>query len=253
MNHRVGTLAFPAGQRARAAWVRHPSQVRAALRELGLDATRPTLVVLGGAAGLRENHRESLDGLFAEQVVPLLDELGAAAVDGGTDAGVMRLMGKARASAGARFPLVGVVPTGMVRVPGDPATERAETDIEPNHSHFVLVPGNEWGDESPWLEEIARLVAGDRPSVTLLVNGGDIAFEEVARSVGGGRAVLAVVGSGRLADDVAGALRGETTTSRVAELARSGLLEAVDPWTGPRVLGDSIRRALSQKDQTGER
>ena len=55
--------------------------------------------------------------LFVETLAPLAEALGAFVVDGGTDAGVMRLMGQAHAETGATFPLIGVAVTGMVALP----------------------------------------------------------------------------------------------------------------------------------------
>lgn len=207
--------------------VERPEDLEGALRAAGFDSARPTLVLVGGASRMDddEDEPERLRPLFAE-LAATLERVGAVAVDGGTDAGVMKLLGRARADESASFPLVGVVvealastePTGLPDAP----------PIEPHHSHVVLVPGEEWGDESPWIARVAGVLAGDRPSVTLLVNGGEIAVRDVAESVEAGRRVLAADGSGRTADAFAAALRGDDADAQVRALVDSGLVRAVD-------------------------
>ena len=76
---------------------------------------------------------------------------------------------------------------------------------------------------------VAELLAGDRPSLTLLVNGGDVSVDDVAESVRAGRPVLVVGGSGRAADTLAAALRDETPPDeRVRALASSALVHAAE-------------------------
>src|SRR5215208_6911025 len=121
--------------------------------------------------------------------------------------------------------------------PGDlDALARLFTDVlaalakglEPNHSHFVLVPGTVWGDETPWLAAVATTLAGTQESATLLLNGGEISWADVEASVAAGRPVVAVAGSGRTADALAAAVRGMPGDRRAAGLAASGLVHAAD-------------------------
>jgi len=183
---------------------------------LGLDADRPCLVLVGGADGLGPGDLDALARLFTDVLAPLAATLGAVVVDGGTDTGVMRLMGRALAAAGRPFPLVGVVPVALA------------TGLEPNHSHFVLVPGTVWGDETPWLAAVATTLAGAQESATLLLNGGEISWADVEASVAAGRPVVAVAGSGRTADALAAAVRGIPGDQRGAGLAASGLVYVAD-------------------------
>ncbi|WP_329000366.1 hypothetical protein OHA18_38775 [Kribbella sp. NBC_00709] len=198
----------------------------AALTAIGLPGPRPVVVLVGGAGGLGADDLERLRPLIAEALVPVLEEYGAVAIDGGTDAGVMRLLGQERAGRQAGFPLVGVVAQGTVNWPGEPPRD-GTADFEPNHTRFLAVPGTEWGDEAPWIADAATVLAGSAPSITLLVNGGQIAYDDAARSIESGRPVLVVEGSGRTADQFAAALRGEPADARAVRLARSGLVSAV--------------------------
>ena len=56
-----------------------------------------------------------------------------------------------------------------------------ETVLEPHHTYFVIVPGDDWGAESPWIARTATVLAGAAPSITGLVNGGQIAYADVQR------------------------------------------------------------------------
>lgn len=215
------------GRTAPAILVQSPKDLSAALGELDLHSPRPTLVVIGGASKMSEADLRRVRSLFVKAIAPLVEELGAFVVDGGTDSGVMQIMGQARAQTAATFPLIGVTPVGKVPQ-GDRIPSEEFTPLEPNHTHFVLIPGSNWGDESPWIVRVANLLASGAPSLTVLVNGGEISKKDVAENLKAHRPVLAIAGSGRLADQVAAALRGEETDDRVQELVASGTIQAVD-------------------------
>jgi hypothetical protein len=76
-----------------------------------------------------------------------------------------------------------------------------------------------------------------------VINGGDIVYSDVARSVKAGRPVLTVAGSGRTADELAAAVRGDPADDRAVALARSHLVRAV-PAGDPDGLGGALRAAL---------
>jgi SLOG in TRPM, prokaryote/Protein of unknown function (DUF4231) len=229
----------------RAVQVDRPEELASRLTELGLHAPRPVLVLVGGADGLTDAQLTRLRPLFEEGMAPLADALGAGVIDGGTDAGIMALIGRTRAKLGASFPLIGVTATGTVK-PDDSAVGRdAGSSLEPNHTHLVLVPGDNFGDESSWLADVASWVAGEAPSVTVVVNGGAVTLGDAERSVAGGRPVLAVAGSGRTADTLAAALQEPSDNQQVARLARSGLVEAVDLADGPQALARAVAAVLT--------
>jgi hypothetical protein len=222
-----------------------PAELPGRLTELGLGGARPVMVLVGGADRLDEADLARLRPLFDEGLAPLVDALGAGVVDGGTDAGVMALMGQARAKLGATFPLIGVAADGTVDTTTATATRRDAVAVEPNHSHAVLVPGATWGDESPWLAAVAAVLAGEAPSVTVIVNGGEVTLDDAARSVEANRPVVVLAGSGRTADALAAALAREPADKRVAALAASGLLQAVDLADGPPALARAVAALLA--------
>ena len=218
-------MEFGHGRTAVVVAIEGRKDVALAIDALGLEAPRPTLVVVGGAAGLDDHELAGLAPL-ADQLVGAAADAGAAIVDGGTDAGVMRLVGRARAEANVDIPLVGVVVKALAGLPGKPAVSPM-ADLEPRHTHFVLVPGSSWGEEAPWIARVAGAVAGDCSSVTVLVNGGEIAWTDVAESVGAGRRVLAVAGTGRTADALAAQVGGRPVDAQTVALIRTGLVEAI--------------------------
>lgn len=190
--------------------------------------TRPvrTLVVVGAAAQMSEDGLSRLEPLF-EQLAALAEQTGAAVVDGGTDAGVMRLIGRARAARDGTFPLLGVVVEGLAAPPG----RRESADrwpLEPNHSHVLLVPGRDWGDEAPWLARVATVVAAGAPSATVLINGGEGAYADAEASLAENRPLIVAAGSGGTADALAEAGRDGALDERAEALATSNLVNAVD-------------------------
>lgn len=189
-----------------------PTEIGDALRALGLAEPRPVLALIGGAGRATDTEATSIDDLV-ELVVDSAARLSAAIVDGGTNAGVMRAAGEARVRLASESPLVGVVPAGLAD----------DHELEPNHTHFLLVPGSDFGAESPWLAQVASEMAGARPSVTVLIGGGEVSWLDLAESVAAGRRILALVGSDRAADELA---LGESERAR--DLRASGLVQLLD-------------------------
>lgn len=219
-------IAMENGLTASAIRVQSLNDLSTAMGELELHGPRPVLVVVGGASKMSSADIIRVRSLFVKVLAPVAEELGAFVVDGGTDSGVMQMMGQARAQTAATFALIGVTPVGKVALPDQIPDE--VTALEPHHTHFVLVPGSNWGDESPWLARVASVLANGVPSVTVLVNGGEIASVDVLENLKVHRPVLAIAGTGRLADLLAAALRGEATDERACELVASGQVQAID-------------------------
>jgi hypothetical protein len=172
-------IGFEGGRTATAVRVDQPSDLSAALAALGLRAPRLVVVLIGGAGLMDARDLDRLRPLFERSLVPVAERLGLVVIDGGTDAGVMRLIGRARTRAAATFPLVGVPAAGTVRFPGKhwrarrrwPLKHpggRRRWPLDAHHSHFVLVPGTAWGDEAPWIARVATELAGGWPSLTVL-------------------------------------------------------------------------------------
>ena len=220
----------------------------------GLQGGQPVLVVIGGAAGLSGEAEKVARQVIQQVAVPAALRSGAAIVDGGTDSGVMRLVGRAHATAGTQTPVVGVAVRQLVRLPehaGSGVTDAA--DAEPHHTHLVLVPGTSWGDESAWLSMVAAHLAAGCDAVTLVVNGGAITLSDVRHSVAAGRPVVVAAGTGRSADLLVAALGadgsapGEDDTGQVASAVASGLVTVLDPDWPVAAQRDQLSRLLRQR------
>lgn len=235
------------GTRAQAVKVERPQQLEEVAGELTLGGASAGLVVIGGADGMPRRDQVRLRSLFRDVLAELAFRLRTAVVDGGTDSGVMRLMGRGRRDSGREFPLVGVAPEALVKLPGEPPQHADAAELEPNHTHFVLVPGRSWGDEGPWLARLGAAVGGGSRSATVLVNGGEIALRDAERSVASGTPVIVLAGSGRTADALAAAAAGRPRDEASARAADSGLIRAVDvrdrsglAWTLEDVLAGRV-------------
>ncbi|MBK1989629.1 hypothetical protein A0J48_019175 [Sphaerospermopsis aphanizomenoides BCCUSP55] len=225
--------------------VSEATELPQALVQLGLSNSRPVLVIVGGASQISEADYLRIQRMFVEVLAPIAQRLNAYVVDGGTDAGVMQLMGKAHSQINADFPLIGVAPIAKVILP-EQTTILSEdaTPLEAHHTHFVLVPGSNWGDESPWIVQVASILANGAPSITVLINGGEITFLDALNSVSAGRLVMVIAGSGRTADKLASALHGNATDERAKQLAASGCLQTIDLEAAQEDLINTITNLL---------
>ena len=236
-------LTFDNKSTAQVVELTSPNQLTGALQTLALPAPSATLVVVGGASGLTETYLHDLESLFVDVISPFADARQLVVIDGGTDSGVMQLMGRARTKTEARFPLLGVVVKAKTFSPGEVPSSEDAAPLEPNHTHFALVPGQDWGDESPWIAQVADAIAGSMPSATLLINGGAIALnQDVPNSLDSQRPVLVIAGSGRAADQLAVALKGGISNGQLDTLVSTGLIQAVALDEGAA----KVRKALNQ-------
>ncbi|GAA2581923.1 hypothetical protein GCM10010435_69350 [Winogradskya consettensis] len=217
------TIDFGGTRTALAARVDGPADLAAALHEFGFATPRPVVTVVGGAGGMTGDDLDQLGSVVAEALLPAIHASGATVIDGGTDAGVMRLMGRSRNG----FPLVGVAAAGTVALPGEPAPSADAAALEPHHTHFVLAPGHEWGAEVPWLADVATRVAGGSAALTVLINGGRIAYDDAEHSLRAGRPLLVLEGSGRTADEIAAARLGDRRNDLATRIAGSPLVHIV--------------------------
>jgi hypothetical protein len=230
-------------QAAVAVRVGGPGELSRAVGALRLPGPCPVVAVIGGAGGLGGELLERLGAVFAGTIAPAIRVHGAIAVDGGTDSGVMRLLGRARA-AGDPFPLVGVAAIDTVRFPGHQGGNPDAAGLEPNHSHFVFVPGHHWGDEATPLARVASALAGGQPSVTVLVNGGEVTLDDAARSIAERRPLLVLAGTGRTADRIAAAAANPAGhhDARATEIARSPLVRIVPVTDATAALNAALTR-----------
>ena len=192
----------------------------------------------------------SLRGVFAQGIAPVVLANAGRVMDGGTQAGVSQMAGEAFAfgSAGA---LIGVCPAALIAWPGRPPAPHRYA-LEPHHTHFVLTPGQRWGDETPYLFALADALTTQAPSLALLVNGGAIAHQEVLENIKQGREIIVVRGSGRLADQIADLCLGRQAPAdgEMAVIVREGRITIFDLAEGPTRLARLLQQKLDATPST---
>ncbi len=246
---RKNTITFENGNRAVVVTAPRGASAQTILDALGIASPRAVILLFGGAAGLDDSCKAHLETLFAEGVASVAAELGALIIDGGTQSGVMAMMGEAVAARPRTCQLLGIAPKGKITHPAIAGASAVSdgASLEPNHSYFVLVESNEWGGETPKMLELAR--AFNAPIVAILVNGGAIAADEALQSVRNGWQLLVIEGSGRFADELSAALRdGQRAKSvEVSEIVRSGRVALFHVDGTASTLKIKLRRMFSQE------
>ena len=206
-----------------------------ALRAMGLTTGVPTIVTVG--AGSKPGLLSRLGPLLEKVVVSVAEGVEATVVDEGDSLGLGAALGQARLRKKAGFALVGVAVNGA-----DPA------DLDPAHTHFVLVAEDQGASAARWISAVATAVAGGNRSVAVAAAGGEPAWDCLDAHVRAGRLVMAVARTGGVADHLAAAAAGRPADSRAHALARSGQVFAVDPSLGAAQVADTLRNALSRPD-----
>lgn len=243
-------IQFPNGNRAQA--VIPPVGTRATdlVQTLGIPQPKAVILIAGGAGRMDEQIHPNLIQLFTHGIAHVAASLGALVIDGGTQAGVMALMGQGMAEQQRRPTLLGVSPAGSVTYPGKSTdkTSSEEVPLDPNHSHFVLVETDEWGGETETMYELAKVFSQGCPSVAVLINGGAIAKNEVLHNVRQRRPIIVIEGSGRLADEIAWILHERPSSlsdPKLAEITTYGDLYLF-PLTGSAKELEQLTQRLLQ-------
>ena len=198
-------ITFPNGNQAQAIFPSEGTRTIDLLHALGLQRPNAVIIIAGGASEMDEQAHPDLVRLFTRGIAQAAASVRALIIDGGTQAGVMAIMGQAVAEQQRRSTLLGIAPAGSVSYPGKSThlSGNEGVPLEPNHSHFVLVASDEWGSETETMYELAKMLSAGRPSVAVLVNGGSIAKSEVMNNVRQRRPIIVIEGSGRFADELA--------------------------------------------------
>lgn len=250
-------IHFPGGKRAQAIISPPDADVHDLLRALDIQQPKAVIMIAGGAAQMDKQLHPNLTRLFTDGIAQLAASLDALIIDGGTQAGVMALMGQAVARQRHGPTLLGVTPAGTITYPGKltDTTSKESAPLDPNHTHFVLVEIDTWGGETAMMYELARAFSEGHPSVAVLINGGAIAKDEVLYNVRQKRPVIVIDGSGRLADEIAGLWREKPLSiadAKMAEIIAHGGMHLF-PLTGSsEELVQLVQRLLNRDSISAE-
>lgn len=183
------------GHTVRAAYISDDADIGRALEELQIPRPQTVIVLVGGASGIAQLDESAVDKAVGI-VARLAEETHSVVVDGGTQAGIMTEIGKQRIQNNYSFPLIGVLFDGRLM------KKEPQAVLDPNHSHFFLIPGEVRGAESAWISKIATNIAGGKKSITVLVNGGKVSRTDIENSLLENRPAFVMRGTGRLADEI---------------------------------------------------
>jgi len=181
------------------------SNLTQAISELGLRGRYPVIVLIGGKIA---QHQAAVTRQAIETISRIAEDMNAVVICGGTDMGVMAEIGQTRSRNQYKFPLVGVTPEDLITWPRGPRSTKflwwgqQRWQLESHYSHFILVPGSQFGDESAWISDTATLLSKDHQSVTILINGGEVSRKDIELSLEDGRPVIVLGGTGRLANEL---------------------------------------------------
>lgn len=206
---------------------------------LGLPPPRATIVVNGTATELDGALAAGLsEVLGANGLGGAVDRHGLTVITGGTDAGIFSILG--RAMAARTSALVGVAPRGLVTWPGGPAGDGVL--LEPHHSHFLLVDGGAWGDETAVLLALAGALGRLAASVAVICGGGPVTRSEALGHTRCGRPLVVVAGSGRVADELTG--DAPPADAETAEIVACGRITVCPMSAGGPALVEAVLAAL---------
>lgn len=182
-------------------------EIQEALTGLAIPHPKTVIVLVGGAGGIKWLEKFPMRKAVGI-VARLAEETQSVVIDGGTQAGIMTEIGKQRKRNKFTFPLIGVVFDSLLM------QEEPASILDANHTHFFLIPGDDWGDESGWISKIATAIASDtkaplangvanlQKSITILINGGNISRTDVEYSLLENRPTFVMRGTGRMADEI---------------------------------------------------
>jgi hypothetical protein len=216
---------------------------RKLVKTLSLPRPLAVFVLNGGTAELAPELAQRLRIMLEDGLALVAAEHQIMVVTGGADAGIFALFGQGRGRWPESAPCIGVAVEQLVSRPGHPD---GEATLEPHHSHFVLVEGANWGDETATMYEIVAALARDCPSIAVFVGGGEIVKQEMLANVRHRRKMVLLAGSGRTTDAVLAARAGAPTDdAAVRAVADSGLVIGFDIDQDPAALRELIRGLLS--------
>ena len=210
-NHKTFKINFEEGHSSTAIQVEPDQSINEIVNALGLKTPAPCLFISGGAGNMSEEDIAKTREIMDKGVAKFASEHGITIIDGGTESGVMQMIGEARRNHGYSFPLIGVAPLGKVKYPGR-INAKSEAELDSNHSHFVLVNADEWGGESQTIIDLTRRICGKKRehALGILINGGKIAQQDIYLATAKGDhkiPILVLEGSGRFAEELATAFR----------------------------------------------
>lgn len=187
--------------------VRPDTNPALALHYVGLSPTsyQASMVIHSGMDNMGQDYQQKLVHFFNEGIAHFANDYNVLVADGGTESGGSQLMGGGRHHIQGKFPLVGVIVTERINPHhlsrNKPNTPDNRYQLNPYHSHFIAVEGQEFSAESKLLTGLACLP--NQYGIALVVNGGIIVAQEAITHAQNNVPIIVFKGSGRFADELA--------------------------------------------------
>jgi predicted Rossmann-fold nucleotide-binding protein len=215
------------------------SDLPEAISELQLKGRHPVIVLVGGEI---DKIHAAVTQQALQTISRIAQDMGTVVICGGTNMGIMSEIGHTRSLNHHNYPLVGIAPEELVTWPGGPKSTnflwwgKERQQLEAQYSHFILVPGANFGDESPWIFDTATLLSQEHQAVTILINGGEVSRRDIDLSLEKCRPVIVLSRTGHLADQLA------------SQPVRSELITVVPANSEPQIV-KAIQAALSVHEE----
>jgi hypothetical protein len=245
------TLVLRTGTRAKVVTASPSTGGNEIQTALALERPHGVLVLNGGTEGASPELEERFRSLLGDGLARAAIEQQLTVVTGGTDAGVFRIFGEALGDR-VTAPLIGVVPSRLVASgeAGSDPTGEDRAPLEPHHTHFVLVEGSSWGDETDTMLSLAASLSTEAPSLAVLASGGSVSKREILGHVRAQREVVVLAGSGRLADEITDVVAGRAASNdpELMEIA-AGRITIFDAEAPPAALVELVRARLGSAEK----
>jgi hypothetical protein len=220
----VCEVVFANGRRAPLITVSASTPVRDVLARLNIEPPSATIIILGGQPPLGESVTARLATLFGRGVAPAAINSRAVVIDSAAKSGVGGFLGQLAAVHVEQSVFIGVAPRACVPMANGLIHDPSELD--PNHTHFVVTPGERWGDESDMVDLLAReLVPTGKTAVAILAGGDTRTRVAALRCLQRGWGLIVIEGSGGTADEIVNLRKKPNTPAAdpiVAEIATRG-------------------------------
>jgi hypothetical protein len=240
------SIVLPNGKDATAIFPSTKDNAKTIIDALELKSYKAIILILGGADNINTELVPKLNQLFGRGIAKAAGETEAIIIDGGTKAGVMAMIGDGVNSREYMTQLIGVAPLSKINYSDNNSIDGVS--LEPNHSHFILVEGKEWGSETGTIFNLIKVLSGQSqidngteretksslknnaskiPVVAILASGGMTTKNEVLFAVRQNIPLIVVQGSGGFADEISQAWEKKETPpddSMMAEIIADGKL-----------------------------
>jgi hypothetical protein len=229
------------GNRAPAVCVSRLAPPQKILGALNLPQPSALLILNGGIVKMETRLQTQLDRLLQDGLARAAAEGGVTLLTGGTDAGIFAMLGQGLARWGRTAPCIGVAVAGLVRWANH---SQGEWPLQPDHSHFVLVEGEQWGDETATMYALAEKLSLGCPSLAVFAGGGRVTMAEMEANVRQKRKMILLSGSGRTTDAVLAWKKKSDDDDRLAHIAEKGSIVPFSIEQEPQALRELVHCLL---------